>query len=731
MAATLNPPARSLGARLKPTPLIFQQERSECALACLAMVASAIKGSEISLGELRTRCRVGQGGLSAAHVLELGRSLGMHGRGVRLEPDALAELRLPAILHWDMDHFVVLVRVRRRHCVLHDPAAGKLRLAQPELSKHFTGVAVEFWSGDQVENEPGPASDSGRWQQLRLVDLWTDLRGSTGHMVWVLLLSVLTQLLAIMVPWHVQWTVDEGLLRGDVDLIAVLAVGFACLLCLRVALQWVRGVVVSHLGHTLAYVFANRFFWHLIRLPLNWFQLRGVGDVAARFNSLVPVRDFYTQGAALLVVDASVVVLSAVAMLVYSTKLAALTIGLEVVFVLLYLSTVPRLKRLSLSTIVAEGREQNHLLESIKAIQSVKTYALETGRLQLWQKLHAATLDHSLTLQLTHNYLRTAALLLSGAGLIVTVTYGAYDIVEAQNLSIGMLMAFLSYRGYFSERLRSLTEQWVQIKTLSVHLMRLGDVLLESPDEVAPGDGSEDVEVRGQARKALPDVLQLANIEFAYSDVEAPVLCDLSLEIEPGEFVAIVGQSGSGKSTLLKIMMGLLFPRRGTLHLGASRMSRENRQTWRHRFGCVVQEDRFLSGSICDNVAGFGDVEPTRLADVLHQVGILATISTLPMGVRTQIGELEAQFSSGQMQRLVLARALYRDPDYLLIDEGTSHLDPQSSAHVQQLVRGLSMTRIVITHDMDFAVLADRVLCLEGGTLRELGKQEIGQLKLQ
>ncbi len=701
---------------LKRVPVELQSLRSECGLACLAMVLG-YHGGDADLATLRRRFPGFNQGLSLKDLVGLAERMGYVGRGVRTEPDQLQQLQLPAILHWQLDHFVVLVRVTKRGCLLHDPAQGRRWCPWSELDRAFTGVALEMWPSESQTTEP----DAVRWvsggdtSTMSYAALWRFTFGVRRQLAWVMALSLVLQGMLLAAPWHVQWTVDEALVSGDVHLIGVLCLGFGLLLICRSLTHLLRGLMVLHLGHLLSFQLACRLLAHLLRLPVTWFSQRHVGDIASRFTSLQPIRDLLTQGAAAILVDGFMVILSLLLMLVYSPTLALLVAAIHIVFLLVYLGFVPRMKRMGMALVMAQAAEQSHLLQSVQSMQNIKVYTLESERTAQWQRLHSHTLTHSLDLQRQHLSLGTAGLFVGGAELIVLIYLMAHQVL-AGDFTLGMLFAFLSYRGHFTERLRGLTDQLVNLRTLQVHLQRVGELWTETAEPL-PRPAPEEKQLSTYTHLGG---LTLQQVFFRHFDRQPWVLNNVDLQIAAGEFVAIVGASGCGKSTLLQLLMGLMPPTQGQVMWRGRALMDEDAIGLRRCSACVLQEDAFFSGSIAENLALFEIPDLDRVQSCLEQVDMAQTIAGLPLGLHTPVGDIGHGLSTGQMQRLLLARAIYQQPQILFLDEATANLDMASANTIQRLVLAMKCTRIAVTHDVKFAASADRMFELREGKLNRV-----------
>ncbi len=690
----------------RKVPVLLQDEIHECGLVCLEMVGG-FYGHDLDLSALRSRGFANRG-MRVSDLVGLATAEGFVAQGLRLELEQLADLERPAILHWDLNHFVVLVAVHRRGIVIHDPAAGRRRLSWSEASRHVTGVVVRLRPGDDfVARDSGP--------RLKLGHLWQNAQGVAGGVGLVVILSLVLQATLIVAPLQVQWAIDQGVIGGDAELLGLLAMGFALVLLVRLATQLARGWLITRLTHLLAFEFARRLLDHVLRLPLEWFEKQQLGDITSRFGSLTPVRNALTQGLVTVVVDGVMALATVAMMFTYSATLALAVLAACTIYLIGRFAQLPRLKRATRDEIRARAQEETSFLESMRAIRTIRTYHQERSRLHRWQRHHANALNGSIQ--------RAKVLLLGDAfntlvfGLenILIVYLGATFIMQGA-LTIGMLFAFVSYKQHFTGHVIKLVEQLLDLKLLRVHLDRLADPCFTTPETTAETD-----------LQPLTGVLELKGLGYRYGENDPWLLRDVELSIAPGCFVALIGPSGGGKTTLLKLLLGHSVPSEGEITVAGKPLS----GVWLHRYraglGCVLQDDALFAGSIADNVTLFAEsCDEQRLLAACRSAHVDEFVGQLPMGLQTLIGDMGAALSAGQVQRLLLARALYRNPHTLILDEGTANLDPIAKRRVHQVIEELTCTRVVVTHDLEFAKLADRVLLVQAGSVVELEAEQLG-----
>jgi ATP-binding cassette subfamily B protein RaxB len=682
-------------------PLYLQTEAAECGLASLGMVAS-YHGHRIALAGLRRRFALSLKGATLAYLMQVAGRLGLAPRPLRLELDELPQLRTPCILHWDLNHFVVLKSAAAREAVIHDPAFGVRRLPMAEVSRHFTGIALELVPTADFR----PADERHR---VRLRELTGPVTGLARSLAQVLLLALALQSFAVLAPFYMQWVVDGAVVSADRDLLTVLGLGFLLLALMQVAVAALRSWVVLYLGTTLNLQWLANVFSHLLRLPVAWFEKRHLGDVVSRFGAVTTIQRTLTSSFVEAVIDGMMALATLAMMLVYSGALTALAVAAVAAYAASRAAFYAPLRRATEEHIVHAARQQSHFLETVRGVQSIKLFGRQEERRARWLNLVVDATNRDLAVQKLSLGFRSANGLVFGAERIAVVWVGALLVLDAA-FSVGMLFAFMAYKEQFSARVAGLIDRLIELKMLQLQGERLADIVLTPPEEEAPSPAP-----------AVADAsIEVRNLSFRYSDTEPFVLKDCSLRIEPGESVAIVGPSGGGKTTLVKIMLGLLAPTDGKVLVGGIDLQRLGVEPYRRLAGTVMQDDPLFAGSIADNVSFF---DPSPSQEAIERCTRLAAVHddivAMPMGYRTLIGDMGAALSGGQRQRILLARALYKQPRILFLDEATSALDVQRERQVNEAIRGLNLTRILIAHRPETIASAGRVIVLQGGRVAQ------------
>ena len=664
-------------------------------------------GHKIDLNAMRQRFGSSLKGARLRDLMKTAEQLMLGSRALRLEPQRLKDIALPAILHWDMDHFVVLKEVRRNRFVVFDPARGRTTYSLAGISKHFTGVALEVTPATEFQLIVART-------KTRLRSLWTRLSGLKRSLTQILILSIVIQLFALASPFYLQLVIDEAVTRFDTDLLFLLAIGFGCLYLIRAVTVALRSWVILLLGQSMTFQMAGNVLRHLIRLPMTYFEERHAGDIISRMGSISPIQTALTQSMIAALIDGIMVIATMILMLFYNWKLALASFAFTVVYLIISLVLFPFMRSRQEELIATSATENTHIIETIRASRAIKLFGREVERENAWRNLYADVINAGISygrLQIGNQF---ASSLLLGLQTVLIVYLGAKYILAGE-MSIGMLFAFMSYRQNFAATAKGLINKGIEFRMLGLHLERLSDILQSAKEDGLDAPVSELRQVQGG--------IDIERISFRYDAHEPFLLEDISLSIQPGEFIAISGPSGGGKTTLLKLMLGLLKPESGIVRVDGLPLHSLGLRNWRTAAGVVMQDDQLLSGSIADNIASFDpQIDMQRVIECAALAQVHDDISRMPMHYLSTIGDMGAALSGGQRQRLMLARALYHKPQVLFLDEGTANLDLQAERQIAQAVSRMEITRIVVAHRPELLKHADRIFAVVDGKLIEKKK---------
>lgn len=700
--------AISLGIRRK-LPVILQTEAAECGLACLAMVLS-YHGVITDLATLRGRHAVSMKGMSMATLSKLAQREQLGFRAVRVRLREMKDLRTPCVLHWDLSHFVVLKEVRNTTVIVHDPDVGEREYGLEELSRHFTGVALELWPdpGFKPREEKAPIS---------LTQLIGQVKGFLPSLVQVLSLSLVLQLFVLIGPLYMQWIVDHVVVSRDSNLLTTLALAFTLVILLQAGIGLMRTWLMLYISTSIRIQWKSNIFSHMLRLPLEYFQKRHLGDIVSRTGSIDQIQAVLTTIFVETLFDGMMVILTLVMMFIYSPQLAWLAIVTVSLYLLLRLLWYKPLYLAKEEHIVRSAIVSTHYLETIRGMRAIKLFGRQTERRNAWQTLLISETNAGLRIAKLNIYYGLAKSILSGTFHILILWTGATQIL-AGNLSVGMLMAFMSYRGQFDSRVTSLIDQFIELRMLRLYGERLADVVL------TPGEEEINRSLIERPIEGAPDI-QITDLKFRYAAEDPWVLDGITVNIKAGEAVAITGPSGCGKTTLANLLLGALKPVEGSIQVGSVPLEKMGNDAWRRMVGTVMQDDTLFAGSIADNICFF-DTKPDReqIEEAARLAAIHKDIEKMPMGYQTLVGDMGTVLSGGQKQRVTLARALYKKPQVLILDEATSHLDVKGEERVNASIASLNVTRIVIAHRPETIGSAQRVIDMYRGKIVYDGSPE-------
>jgi ATP-binding cassette subfamily B protein RaxB len=680
------------------TPLILQTEVAECGLACLAMIAARY-GHRVDLPALRRRHNPSLRGTTLRDLVYMASAMRLATRALRAELPHLRRVRLPCVLHWDHNHFVVLVRVGGRGMVIHDPAVGRRYVPVQEVDKRFTGIVLEAWPTEGFERKTERA-------RVRIWDLLWRTHGFAAAATQVLVMTLVLEAIGIFVPIGFQLVLDDVVVSDDRDLLTLIAIGMGLVIAFRALIDFVRSWAIMAASSSLALQWKLSLFRHLLLLPLSFFERRHAGDVASRFLSIDRIQQTLSTASISPVVDGTMGFVLLGMMLLYDPWLAVVAAATTAIYAGTRSFAYLLYRRANEEAVVCAANETSHFLESLRGMASIKALAIGDRRQGIWNNFLVDRVGAELRVAKIDLIFTIASTFLFGLDRIIIIFFGARAVLE-EMLSVGMLVAFLAFKDQFSQRVGKLLDAAVRLGTLTVHGERIADIALAEPEQPDLGNtiGSTGAIISAKA------ALSARSISFRYSDTEPRVIADFDLDVAPGESVAIVGPSGAGKTTLLKILAGLLRPAAGTVLIDDVPLQAIGLETYRAQIGCVLQDDRLFAGSIAENIAGFSpSSNPERIQQVARFAAIHEEILRMPMGYETLVGDMGSSLSGGQMQRIVLARALYRAPRILLLDEATSHLDEENERAINEAIRRLTITRVIVAHRRSTLDMADRIV---------------------
>jgi ATP-binding cassette subfamily B protein len=684
-------------------PVVQQLAATECGLACLAMVLG-YHGRDTSLEQLRESCPVSRDGVNAADLIESASLLGLRGRGLRLEPDELAQVEPGStILHWNFEHFVVLAGVRKDGIDIVDPRDGRRRVPMAEFNRSFTGIALTFEPTDLFV------------RQKRSNPLFPALKQAikeSGLLPRILVTSLILQLFGLGLPLLTGQIIDRVLPRADFGLFGMMVCGMAALVLLRTVGEMVRGHLLLHMRVNLDTKLTLGFIDHLVSLPYSFFQLRTAGDLMMRLNSNTMVRETLTSTAVSGVLDGLSLVIYLVILLFGNGPMATAALLAGGLDVAAFFVVRARQRVLVAEDLQAESKAQSYEVEMLTAMETLKAGGTEQHAVRHWSNLFVDQMNVKIKRDLLT--IKTDALVgaVRMGGPLAILTVGALQVLDGR-LSLGGMMGLSALAGSFLHPLGSLVQLLLSLEMARGYIERVNDVLDAKPEQ-PPG--------ALRVARPLSGQVSLHRVSFAYGPHAPPVVSDISFDVRPGQFVAIVGPSGSGKTTLANLILGLQRPAAGTVSYDGTDLTDLDLRSVRRQFGVVNQNLSLFGASIRENISlgdsaiGLPQIEAAARLACVHD-----DIMSFPMGYNTQLLDRGGALSGGQRQRLALARALVRRPAMLLLDEATSALDAVTERRLQASLETLDCTRIVIAHRLSTVKAADVILVLEGGRVVESG----------
>ena len=677
-------------------PVIHQTETAECGLACLAMICGHF-GKNIDLIYLRRKFNLSARGATLAGINGIAEQLGMATRALSLELDELRVLKTPCILHWDFSHFVVLVSVKRNRYVLHDPARGIRYISREEMSRYFTGVALEVWPGSEFQSETLQT-------RISLRSLINSIYGIKRTLAKIFCLSVVIEAINLLMPVGTQLVMDHAIPAGDRGLLTLISAALMFFILLKAATSTLRAWSSLVMSTLINVQWQSGLFDHLLRLPLAFFERRKLGDIQSRFDSLDTLRATFTTSVIGFIMDSIMVVGVFVMMLLYGGYLTWIVLCFTTIYIFIRLVTYGNYRQISEECLVREARAASYFMETLYGIATVKIQGMVGIRGAHWLNMKIDAINSGIKLTRMDLLFGGINTFVTACDQIVILWLGAGLVIDNQ-MTIGMFVAFSSFRGQFSERVASLTSFLLQLRIRSLHNERIADIALHEKEEKKP-----EIEIVAHMG---PISLETNGLSYRYDSQSAPIFSALSLSVAPGESVAITGASGAGKTTLMKVLCGLFEPDSGRVLINGIDIRQIGINNYHRMIACVMQDDRLFSGSIRENICGFAEeMDEEWMVECARASHIHDVIMNMPMGYETLIGELGEGLSGGQKQRIFIARALYRKPGILFMDEATSALDSESEHFVNVAIKNMNITRVIIAHRETTLRTVDRVISI-------------------
>jgi ATP-binding cassette subfamily B protein len=693
-------------------PVLMQMNAVECGAACLAMILS-YHGRHTTVGDCRSAFGTGRDGVTARTLAQAGREQGLRVRAysVQGEMSDFQYVSLPAIVHWDFNHFVVVERWSPKGVEIVDPARGRLELTRAEWEAGFTGVVLDMTPGAEFARRRYALHTSWRTYLSGLLSL----PGTSPLLGQVLGASLVLQLFGLLVPLLTKVLLDQVLPYHLTDLMAMLALGMGLLVVGQTLTAYLRSNLLIYLQAQLDSHMMLGFFEHLLSLPFRFFQERSVGDLLMRLASNSTIRETLTGQTLAILLDGLFVLVYLVLLLGIDPRFGVLVVLLGAVQVVVVQASLPKVQGLVQRDLAAQAESQSYLVEALNGIATLKAAGAEPRAFETWSNLFFKQLNVALVRQHLSAWLETIMLFLRVVAPLALLLFGAMRVLEGA-LTLGTMLALNGVASAFLSPLTSLVTNLQRLQVVGAHLQRLADVMEAEPEQVAD---------QTQVAPPLTGRIELQDISFRYDPQSPWVLQNITLAVEPGQKVAFVGRTGSGKSTLAKLLLGLYPPTQGEIYFDGVPLSRLNYRSVRRQIGVVLQEAFLFSGSIRENIAFNEPALPLSAVQYAARMAVIhSDIVQMPMGYETRVAEGGTGLSGGQRQRLALARALATAPAILLLDEATSHLDAVTEHNVEQNLSRLRSTRMVIAHRLSTVRDADLIVVLDQGKMVEHGSHE-------
>ena len=700
--------------------LTIQTDDSESALACLSMMLFYFD-RDGDFNKLKYQYPISSSGTSVFQLSELAEKLGLNARVIKVENIDYTKLKIPSILEWGPNNFVILEKINNKGATLYDPRGEVINMTLAEFNNHFSGVAIEL--SPNVDFTPShkvnTTSGARRFSWKRLIGSTVGLKKSLMHVV---ALAFALELSALLLPLVTQIAYDHVVVTGDLQLLTMLGLAMAFLQFIRIIINTLRAWSVMVMSATLNVQWITNVFSHLIRLPIAWFDKQHTGDISSRFESIHAIQGMVTTRSIEVGLDGILSVGVLIMMFFYNPTLAALVVAAVMIYFLLRMSWYRAERKTTEAAVIFSAQEKSLFLETLRSITTLRLFNASEDRKARWLNRLIAQKNADLRTQRIQIMTEMSYWILFGVESVAVLWIGALAVVNNE-WSIGMMIAFIAYKDQFVNRSIGVVDKILEFKVMGIQAERLSGIVLVDKEKESPP------RVNGETLEAS---LTIDKISFRHNPQDALVVNDCFLHVKAGESVAIVGASGCGKTTLLKMMIGLTEPESGEIRYGDKPISQIGTSQYRDLIGVVMQDDQLLSGTIAENISFFdSNPDPVKIEHSSKVAAVHQDILKMPMGYQTLVGDMGSTLSGGQIQRIFLARAIYKEPKVLFLDEATSHLDVSNETLVNMAIRDLNMTTIVIAHRPETIRMADRVILMEDGRVSEFSFNRLEELTQQ